>query len=104
MSLQVDVMLRLYSGKPEVMKEAFYIVEEVINKGRYDLQQMEHMKGALNGTFHHIKNHYFYLNARLSGKSEAEARKQFELEDEVHFEISKYLFLLEKHGGRAVMK
>ncbi|MBC5772780.1 hypothetical protein H8S95_01785 [Pontibacter sp. KCTC 32443] len=93
------------NGKPEIMKEAFYIVDEVIDKRRYDQQQVMFMRSGLNGTFHHISQHYyFYLNHRHDGLSEDEARKKAELQDWVRFEISRMLYLLEKHGGRAEMK
>ncbi|WP_439880722.1 hypothetical protein ACSX1A_16385 [Pontibacter sp. MBLB2868] len=93
------------TGKPEMIKDAFYIVEEVIDKARYDQQLIEDMRNGLGGYFHHMKNHYYcYLKAKHNGMGEAEARKDNGLEDHVRFEVSKMLYLLYKHGGRTEMK
>lgn len=93
------------NGKPEVMEEDFYIVDEVIDRARYDQQQVDYLKSSLGGYFHHMRNHYYcYLNAKRGGMSEAEARRDNGIEDNVRFEVSKMLYLLHKHGGRAEMK
>ncbi|MCC9168648.1 hypothetical protein [Pontibacter harenae] len=42
------------NGKPEVMKEDFYIVEEVVDRASYDRQHVGYYRSALNGTFHQI--------------------------------------------------
>jgi hypothetical protein len=93
------------SGKPEVMKEAFYIVDEVLDKFRYDQEQIPKLKGSLNGAFHHMLQHYyFYLNAKIEGLNDSEARKKAGLEDETRFEVSRLLYLLYKHGGNPEMR
>ncbi|PKV75291.1 hypothetical protein [Pontibacter ramchanderi] len=93
------------SGKPEVMKEAFYIVDEVIDRARYDQEQIPKLKCSLNGAFHHMLQHYyFYLNALLKGMNDAEARKKSGLEDNTRFEVSRLLYMLYKHGETPEMR
>lgn len=92
-------------GKPEMMRDAFYIVDEPIDKSRYDQKQVEYLRGSLGGTFHHMLNHYYcYLNAKQNGMSEAEARRDNGLEDNVRFDVSRMLYLLRKHGGITEMR
>jgi hypothetical protein len=93
------------NGKPELMNEAFYIVDEIIDKAKFDKGAESCIKSEINGLFHHVKNHYYtYLNAKADGMTEEEARRANGLEDNVRFELSKLLYNLEKHGGKAEIR
>ncbi|AKQ46412.1 hypothetical protein TH63_13525 [Rufibacter radiotolerans] len=89
------------AGNAVPMEEDFYIVEEVIDRARYDQQEAKHIKSNLLGWFHKMKNHYYvYENHKRNGLNEQEAKKEIGLEDDIRFAISKLLYELDKHGGK----
>lgn len=89
-------------GQLEEMTEEFYLVDAILDKRPYDSEQKHQIQGEINGWFGHIKAWYFlYLNAKADGLSELEARKSINLENEHIFNLSKLLYTLEKHGGKA---
>jgi hypothetical protein len=88
-------------GNPTPMEEDFYLVEEIIDKYKYDEREVNNLKQDLEGYFHHMRNHYYaYLNHKHEGMDEKAARKRNDLEDDVRFKVSRLLYRIWKHGGK----